>query len=77
MEPISVIESVKKHGVTGLLCISLFWMNNRLSDVEERLYDCLDARAEANSNPIGSKKHYQRDNTVAILPKKLRIECLS
>jgi hypothetical protein len=67
-------ESVKKHGVTGLLCICLFWMNTRLSDVEERLYDCLDARVQAKSTPIGSKKQHNREHMVAVLPDKLKIE---
>jgi hypothetical protein len=74
MDPVSIAESVKKHGVTGLLCICLFWMNTRLSDVEERLYDCLDERATAKSTPIGSKKQYNRENMVAVLPDKLKIE---
>lgn len=51
-----------------------FWMNSRLSDVEERLYDCLDERATAKSSPISSTKYHTRDHTVAILPDKLKIE---
>jgi hypothetical protein len=74
MDPVSIAESVKKHGVTGLLCICLFWMNTRLSDVEERLYDCLDERAQAKSSPISSTKYHTRDHMVAILPDKLKIE---
>lgn len=74
MDPVSLIESVKKHGVTGILCICLFWMNSRLSDVEERLYDCLDERATAKSAPVSTTKHHTKDIMVAILPDKLKIK---
>jgi len=42
MTALDVLESIKKHGFTGATVIALFWMNNRLSSVESRLYDCYD-----------------------------------
>jgi hypothetical protein len=42
MTPQIVAELSKKHGVNFLLVCAIFWMNNRLSDVESKLYDCLD-----------------------------------
>lgn len=70
MEPITIIESVKKHGVTGLLCVCLFWMNSRLSDVEAKLYNCL-----TTSKAISATKHEQKHvQLFAILPDKLKVK---
>lgn len=33
---------VKKHGVIGVLCAWLVYTNMRLTDVEEKLYNCYD-----------------------------------
>ena len=35
-----IIKAVQKYGVTGILCIVLFWMNTRLDNVEAKLYRC-------------------------------------
>jgi hypothetical protein len=70
MEPITIIESVKKHGITGLLCVCLFWMNSRLSDVEAKLYNCL-----TTSKAISATKHEQKHvQLFAILPDKLKVK---
>ena len=70
MEPITIIESVKKHGVTGLLCVCLWWMNGRLSDVEAKLYNCL-----TTSKAISATKHEQKHvQLFAILPDKLKVK---
>ena len=70
MEPITIIESVKKHGVTGLLCVCLWWMNSRLSDVEEKLYNCL-----TTSKVINASKHeHKHIQLFAILPDKLKVK---
>jgi hypothetical protein len=70
MEPITIIESIKKHGVTGLLCLCLWWMNSRLSDVEEKLYNCL-----TTSKPVSAFKHESNHvQLFAILPDKLKVK---
>lgn len=71
MDPITITESIKKHGATTLLVMALLWMNNRLSDVEEKLYDCLEARAVVSSGV--DHKRYEKDPVVAILPEKIKI----
>lgn len=75
MDPITIIESAKKHGISVLLIFALVWMNNRLSNVEEKLYDCLEDRAQARSTPMSKKQYKHVDPTYAILPDKLRIRC--
>jgi hypothetical protein len=75
MDPIVIIESAKKHGISVLLIFALVWMNNRLSNVEEKLYDCLEDRAQFKSAPV-SEKHYKHiDPIYAILPDKLKVKC--
>lgn len=74
MDPIAVIEAAKKHGISVLLIFALVWMNNRLSNVEEKLYDCLEDRAQV-SRPMSEKQYKHIDPTYAILPEKLRIKC--
>lgn len=70
MELVTIIEQIKKHGITGILCICLWWMNNRLSDVEEKLYDCLtDAKEITSSKTKISHKYYY-----AILPDRFKIK---
>jgi hypothetical protein len=70
MEHITIIESVKKHGVTGLLCVCLWWMNGRLSDVEEKLYNCL-----TTSKVVSASKHEPKHvQLFAILPDKLKVK---
>lgn len=75
MDPISVIEAAKKHGISVLLIFALVWMNNRLSNVEEKLYDCLEARAQMVSAPMSEKKYDHVEQTYAILPEKLKVKC--
>jgi hypothetical protein len=70
MEPITIIESIKKHGVTGLLCVCLWWMNSRLSDVEQKLYNCL-----TTSKAVSAYKHESNHvQLFAILPDKLKVK---
>lgn len=68
------VNLIGKHGVTGLLCACLFWMNSRLSDVEARLYDCYDdatyRKATTSTRKLAASKH----KLVAILPKELEIK---
>lgn len=71
MDPITLTESIKKHGATTLLVVALLWMNNRLSEVEEKLYDCLENRVSADSGL--HKRHHNIQEMVAILPDRIKI----
>jgi hypothetical protein len=66
MNPITLIELIKKHGAIGVLVAWLFWTNIRLSEVETKLYNCLD---EKKPTPELSLKDTIKP--VAILPKEL------
>ena len=69
-----LVNIVTKHGVTGVLCVCLFWMNSRLSEVEERLYECYDEATHMKAAVPSSKMIISKDNLVAILPKELEIK---
>jgi hypothetical protein len=50
-----------------LLIVAIIWMNNRLNEVERRLYDCMEKRIERTTEqPI------KREIKYAIIPKKQR-----
>lgn len=66
MNPLAILELIKKHGATGVLVAWLFWTNMRLSEVEGKLYNCLD---DKRNNPELSKT--ETPKPVAVLPKRL------
>lgn len=68
MTPQIVAELSKKHGVNFLLICAIFWMNNRLSEVEAKLYDCLDDKATYKTS---EEKHVTIKPTYAVLPKQI------
>ena len=84
MDPVSLIESVKKHGVVGVLTLVIFLIFNffsgrleiletKLEKVESKLYDCLEDRIQTSKRQVD--KHVQfTELMVAILPDKLKIE---
>lgn len=69
-----LVNIVTKHGVTGVLCVCLFWMNSRLSDVEERLYECYDEATHMKAAVPSNRMIISKNNLVAILPKELEIK---
>lgn len=84
MDPVSLIESIKKHGVVGVLTLVIFLIFNffsgrleiletKLEKVESKLYDCLEDRIQTSKRQVD--KHVQfTELMVAILPDKLKIE---
>lgn len=74
MDPIALIEAAKKHGISVLLIFALVWMNNRLSDVEEKLYDCLEERAQVSEIPLSRKQQHEVSYIAAVLPDKLKVK---
>lgn len=67
MTPQIVAELSKKHGVNFLLICAIFWMNNRLSDVESKLYDCLDDRADYQK---AGEKQTEINQTYFVIPRE-------
>lgn len=72
MTPQIVAELSKKHGVNFLLICAIFWMNNRLSDVENKLYDCLGDQIHMTSKPLSERQDIKTTYTYAILPTETR-----
>jgi hypothetical protein len=67
MNPLTLLELIKKHGAIGVLVAWLFWTNLRLSEVEGKLYNCLDKRQNSELSQQETPKQ------VAILNKKIRV----
>lgn len=76
MDLVAIIEAAKKHGISVLLIFALVWMNNRLSNVEEKLYDCLEDKYEFRRTPMSEKKYKHIEQMYAILPDRLRVKKL-
>ena len=80
MELLPLIESIKKHGVVGVLTLVIFLMFNffsgrleileaKLEKVESKLYDCLEDRIQTTKRQLD--KHVQfTELMVGILPDK-------
>ena len=80
MEPITIIESIKKHGVIGVLVLVIFLMysfftkrfevlESKLERVELKLYDCMEDRIQTSKRQL--HKHIQfSELMVGILPDK-------
>jgi hypothetical protein len=56
-------EYMFKYGPAGILAVWLFTVNTRLSDVEQRLYRCLESKSHVESFEDPTK----RQNRLAIL----------
>ena len=63
-----IVEIVKKYGVNGILCVCLWWMNNRLTAVEQKLYDCYKDQVIINRN--SSENYNIQKRLIAILPNE-------
>ena len=62
-----IVELVKKHGLLVLVAIVL---NNRLSIVEERLYDCYEDQLRSEIKSTGFTQEFEEHKLVfAILPQ--------
>lgn len=66
----ALIVSVKKYGVTGVLVAWLWYTDNRLSKVEQQLWDCYKSQTASVYN--GSNKA-NGGGLLAILPNKKKI----
>lgn len=60
-------EYIMKYGATGVLFAWLFVTNSRLSDVEQRLYNCLETRVRV------AQPYTQSPTTVNNRPELLAV----
>ena len=44
MKVVDLLKYLKDFGLIGALAGALWWMNGRLTDVEQRMYDCFEER---------------------------------
>lgn len=70
MTPQIVTDYTKKHGTSFLLICAIFWLNNRLSNVESKLYDCLDDQIQMKSSDVHRSLQHKYEPIYAILPKE-------
>ena len=70
MTPQIVTDYTKKHGTSFLLICAIFWLNNRLSNVESKLYDCLDDQIQMKSSDVSKTNVHKYEPIYAILPKE-------
>ena len=70
MTPQIVTDYTKKHGTSFLLICAIFWLNNRLSNVESKLYDCLDDQIQMKSSGVHKPNIHKYEPIYAILPKE-------
>ena len=71
MQTFDLAAIVKKHGVIGVLCAWLFYTNMRLTDVEEKLYNCYDQSrfASMSSRSLNSSINIPEE-MYAVLPER-------
>lgn len=72
MTPQIVTDYTKKHGTNFLLICAIFWLNNRLSNVETKLYDCLEDSAQMKAQPIHRSSYHKHEPIYAVLPKETK-----
>lgn len=77
VKAIKLLSNISKIGVIGVLCVVVYWMNGRLTKVEQRneylvqrLFECLGSRAEAM--PAEDETTEPEKITAAILPEQRR-----
>jgi hypothetical protein len=62
------VDIAKKYGATGLLAVAVWWQNQRITDIEQRLHNCYEARIMENGRT--SQSHEQIKRLIAVLPKR-------
>lgn len=71
MTAITLLDLIKKNGVSGLLAIGLFYTNERLNKVEQELYRCYDKMSAYNE--VG-KRYPKGVDYYAVLPKETSLK---
>lgn len=66
------VTFIKKHGALGVLTLWLWYTNDRVEQLEDKLYDCYKEQAIKQGILKQEFKHTQQ---YAILPDKIKIKC--
>ena len=68
----NLLEIIIKFGVLPVLIINVYWLNTKLADVEEKMYDCFDDRETILKNRVSKENNRSRSISktliVAVLP---------
>jgi len=62
------LQTIKKHGATGVLALWLFYTHTEVQDLKHRLYACYGKSNNVASKPINDTTHF------AVIPKDELIE---
>jgi len=80
---LDVIKAIKEYGITAILIFALFWMNAKLSQmdekvtrIEDKLFNCFEERIKDNTLRMFGRERETSLNEVkvfGILPDEIRI----
>ena len=80
---LDVIKAVKEYGITAILIFALFWMNAKLSQmdekvtrIEDKLFNCFEERIKDNTMRMFGRERETSFNDVkvfGILPEEIRV----
>lgn len=62
------LQTIKKHGATGVLALWLFYTHTEVQDLKLRLYDCYGKNSNLATKPMDDNTNF------AIIPKDELIE---
>lgn len=72
-----MVENIKALKDYGLLAVGVFvvmWQNSRITEIERRLFDCLDARIHKVWNISDEQQQPDRIRMCAIMPEQIKIK---
>ena len=81
---LDVIKAVKEYGITAILIFALFWMNAKLSQmdekvtrIEDKLFNCFEERIKDNTMRMFGRERETSFNDVkvfGILPDEIKVK---
>jgi hypothetical protein len=81
---LEVIKAVKEYGITAILIFALFWMNAKLSQmdekvtrIEDKLFNCFEERIKDNTMRMFGRERETSLNEVkvfGILPDEIKVK---
>lgn len=67
------LKLLDKYGISAALLFAVIWMNARVSDVEERLFDCYEKRVLTSMSNLDADISTDDRKIYAVLPNEIRI----
>lgn len=69
----NILNTLKKHGALGALCLWLVSLQFEIKEVKEKLYNCYESKNNFQVKKVDSKVYYF-DQKLAILPEEIKIK---